>query len=40
MKVEFDRFVPGRTFRGLHTLNLANNAFDGSLLREALSYEV
>lgn len=39
-KVDFDRFVPGRKFRGLGSLNLNNNAFDPSCLREALSYEV
>ncbi|HEY7116318.1 MAG TPA: CotH kinase family protein, partial [Tepidisphaeraceae bacterium] len=39
-KIEFDRFVPGRKFKGLSCLNLSNNAFDPSLLREAASYEV
>jgi spore coat protein H len=40
LKIEFDRFEPGRKFRGIATLNLSNNAFDSSQLREALSYEV
>jgi spore coat protein CotH len=39
-KVDFDRFVKGRKFHGLQTLNLSNNAFDAWQLREALAYEV
>jgi hypothetical protein len=39
-KIDFDRFVPRRKFKGLSSLNLSNNAFDPSQLREALSYEV
>ena len=39
-KVDFDRFAAGRKFRGLGAVNLANNAFDTSQLRESLSYEV
>jgi hypothetical protein len=39
-KIDFDRFVPGRKFRGLGAVNLSNNAFDNSQLREILSYEV
>jgi hypothetical protein len=39
-KLEFDRFVHGRTFRGLQTLNLGNNAYDPWQLREALSFAV
>ncbi len=40
MKLDFNRFVHGGKFLGLETLNLANNAFDPSLLRETLSYHV
>jgi hypothetical protein len=36
-KIDFDRFVPGRKFKGLASLNLSNNAFDNSQLREILS---
>jgi spore coat protein CotH len=39
-KIDFDRFVAGRKFHGLQTMNLGNNAFDAWQLREALSYEV
>jgi spore coat protein H len=39
-KLDFDRFVHGRTFRGLQTLNLSNNAYDPWQLREALSFAV
>jgi spore coat protein H len=40
LKIDFNRFVPSQKFLGLDTLNLSNNAFDNSQLREALSYEV
>jgi spore coat protein CotH len=40
IKIDFNRFVSGQKFHGLQTLNLGNNAFDPSQLREALSYEV
>ncbi len=40
IKIDFNRFVPSQKFHGLETLNLGNNAFDPSQLREALSYEV
>jgi hypothetical protein len=40
LKIDFNRFVPGQKFHGLETLNLSNNAFDPTQLREALSYEV
>ncbi|MCY2953247.1 MAG: CotH kinase family protein [Planctomycetota bacterium] len=39
-KLDFDRFVEGQKFCGLTQLNLNNNSFDASMLREALSYEV
>jgi spore coat protein CotH len=37
-KIDFNRFVLGQQFHGMTALNLSNNAFDSSLLREALSY--
>jgi spore coat protein H len=40
MKLDFDRYVPGQSFRGLSQLNLHNNAMDPSHMREALSYWV
>jgi len=40
LNIDFDRFVPGQKFHGIQTLNLSNNAYDNSQLREALSYEV
>src|SRR3569623_2067143 len=40
MKLDFNRFVPGRKFYGLEAVNLGNNAFDPSLLRETFSYHV
>jgi hypothetical protein len=40
LKLDFDRFVPGQKFRGVETLNLSNNAFDATSLREAMSYYV
>ncbi len=39
-KLDFDRYVEGQRLFGLSQVNLNNNAFDGSMLREALSYEV
>jgi len=40
MKIDFNRFVAGRKFLGQESLNLANNAFDPSFVRETLSYYV
>lgn len=40
IKIDFNRFIPSQKFQGVETLNLSNNAFDASQLREALSYEV
>lgn len=37
-KIEFDRFVPARLFRGISTLNLSNNTLDPTGLREALAH--
>jgi hypothetical protein len=39
-KLDFNRHVEGQRFCGLTTLNLTNNAFDASQMREALSYHV
>lgn len=39
-KIDFNRFVDGQEFHGLKMINLANNAFDPSQLREALSCSV
>jgi spore coat protein CotH len=39
-KLDFNRFVPGQRYLGLTCLNLHNNAFDESRLREHLSYQV
>jgi hypothetical protein len=39
LKLDFDRFVPKQKFHGMRAVNLANNAFDHSQLRESLSYE-
>lgn len=39
-KIDFNRFVPGQKFRGHGTLNLHNNAYDPSLIREMLSYRL
>lgn len=39
-KLDFNRYVKGRKFLGMGALNLGNNAFDATQLREALSYEV
>lgn len=39
-KVDFNRFVDGQEFYGLKMINLANNAFDPSQLREALACSV
>ncbi|MGE5610252.1 MAG: CotH kinase family protein [Bacillota bacterium] len=39
-KLDFNRYVDGRTFHGMTQLNLNNNAFDLTQIREALSYDV
>jgi len=39
-KIDFNRFVSGQKFHGLTTLNLHNNAFDKSQLREHLAYQI
>jgi len=39
-KIDFNRFVPGQHFHGLNTLNLHNNAFDHSQMREHLAYQI
>jgi len=40
LKLDFNRFVPGQHFHGLATLNLHNNAFDHSQMREHLAYQI
>src|SRR2546429_8300524 len=40
LKIDFNRFVPGQHFHGLSTLNLHNNAFDHSQMREHLTYAI
>src|SRR5262249_27047726 len=40
LKIDFNRFIQGQKFARQDTINLSNNAFDQSQLREALSYEV
>jgi spore coat protein CotH len=37
-KIDFDRQVEGQTFHGLKMLNLTNNAFEPSQLRESLAF--
>ena len=37
-KIDFDRYVSGQDFRGLKMLNLTNNAFEPSQLRESLAF--
>jgi hypothetical protein len=37
-KIDFERFVEGQHFAGVSTLNLNNQAFDASQLREALAF--
>jgi len=39
-KIDFNRFIPGQHFHGLLTLNLHNNAFDHSQMREHLTYAI
>lgn len=39
-KLDFGSSAPGRTFHGVSELNLNNNAFDPSQMREALAYDV
>ncbi|HSI33324.1 MAG TPA: CotH kinase family protein [Tepidisphaeraceae bacterium] len=38
MKLDFNRFKPGQDHLGIESLNLANNAFDISLMRETICY--
>ncbi|MDB6029840.1 MAG: hypothetical protein JWM16_178 [Verrucomicrobiales bacterium] len=38
MRVDFDRFVKGRRFAGVESLNLSNTSFDPSQVREALGF--
>ena len=40
LKIDFNRYSHDQRFHGLETLNLGNNAFDVTQLREAVSYEV
>jgi hypothetical protein len=40
LKIDFNRFVPGQHFHGLATINLHNNAFDNSQMREHLTYAI
>src|SRR5205814_1863505 len=40
LKIDFNRFSPGQHFHGLATLNLHNNAFDHSQMREHLAYQI
>lgn len=40
LKLDFNRFIPGQHFHGLSTLNLHNNAFDHSQMREHLAYQI
>ena len=40
IKLDFNKFVEGRTFHGLTTVNLNNNAGDPSESRETLAYEL
>jgi spore coat protein H len=39
-KIDFNRFVPAQHFHGLASLNLHNNAFDKSQMREHLAYAI
>ena len=39
-KIDFNRFVPGQHFHGLASINLHNNAFDHSQMREHLAYAI
>jgi hypothetical protein len=39
-KIDFDRFVPEQKLLGLSKLNFHVNAYDSSMLREAMSYAV
>ena len=38
-KLDFDRFVKGRNYHGVHAVNLSNNAYDPSQIREAMCYQ-
>src|SRR4051794_13218472 len=40
LKLDFDRYAPGQTLFGLSGFNLHNNAFDPTLMREWLSYQL
>lgn len=40
LKINFNRYIQGQKFHGLTQLNLNNNAFDDSEMRETLSYAV
>ena len=40
LKIDFNRFVAGQHYLGLSTLNLHNNAFDKSQMREHLAYQI
>jgi spore coat protein H len=40
LKLDFGSSTPARTFHGVSELNLNNNAFDPSQMREALAYDV
>jgi spore coat protein H len=40
LKLDFGSSEPGRTFHGVSELNLNNNSFDPSQMREALAYDV
>jgi len=37
-KIDFDRYIEGQTFHGLKMLNLTNNAFEPSQLRDSLAF--
>lgn len=39
-KIDFNRFVQNQQFHGMPQLNLNNNAYDPSSLREALSFQI
>ena len=40
IKLDFDRHVPGQKFFGMSSLNLCNNSFDPSQMREVMSYRI
>jgi spore coat protein H len=39
-KIDLDRYVPGQSLGGVEKINLHNNSFDTTMLREALSYQL